>query len=253
MELKHLLVVVFLLVIVGFSSGGIFSGNTTPAENCPKDVPQPPATVSEETAKSFAETAEAARAYNKVCTYRSFGLGETTAGKRLAIEMRTDEGFYVFAQQPYYYSTRDVEADGATSGVYFVGNDTSVRVSHYGADQRWPDSYAARDSSENVQGGQEIRLYNFDAETHPLHVTLRYENDSATELAYNQSHSIVGVSGVRLLDVATREGTYTLSVVGRSGQQVTYSFTLTDEYPFAIAVYVSPDGEVGVSQTGSAR
>lgn len=253
MELKRLLVVALLFVVVGFSWGGSLATDTAPAVDCPKDAPQPPATVSEDAAKSFAEAAEAARAYNEICTYRSFGLGETTASKHVAIEMRTDEGFYVFARQPYHYSTRDTEADGATSGVYFVGNSTSVRVSHYGAEQRSPESYAAPNPSANVRGGQDVRLYNFDAETRSLHVTLRYVDESAPEPAYDESHSVAGVSGVRLLDVATRNGTYDLAVIGRSEQRVTYSFTLTDDHPPAIAIYVGPDGEINVGRVGSIR
>lgn len=253
MEIKSLFVAALLLSMAGCSSVGISSTDTAPAADCPRESPQPPATVSEENAKSFAETAEAARAYNRICTYRSFGLGETTAPKRLAIDLRTDEGFYVFAQQPYYYSTSDSEADGATSGVYLVGNGTSVRVSHYGAEQRSSETYAATGSSENVRGGQDVRLYNFATEVRSLHVTLRYANASSPEIAYDESHSVAGVSGVRLLDVATRRGTYDLSVVDRSGRRLTYSFALTADYPPAIAIYVGPDGEVDVGRAGSAR
>ena len=55
------------------------------------------------------------------------------------------------------------------------------------------------------------------------------------------------------VDVATRKGTYNLSVVSRSGQRMTYSFTLTNDYPPAIAIYISPDGEVDARQADSAR
>ena len=244
MVTRTALVVALLLVFSGCIAP--LSSEQSPAE-CPKSYPSLPDSVTEENAKSFAETYEAAVAHNQICHADDYGLEPTVASKELSIEMRTDDDVYVFAQQPYHFSDAGGEADGATSAVYFVGDGTAERVSHGDADQLRPETFAAENGSENVDYGQEIRVFNFANQTQSLQVSLRYTSDSSARVALNETYSLAGTTGIRLLEVANQKGNYTVTVSTDSGSEATRRFTLTESYPEPVSVFVAPDGDVQIA------
>lgn len=238
------LVVALLLVFSGCVAP--LSAEQSPAE-CPRSYPSPPDSVTEQNAKSFAETHEAAIAHNQICHADDYGLEPTVASKELTVEMRTDDGFYVFARQPYHFSDAGGEADGYTSAVYFVGNDTAERVSHRDADQFRPETFTAENDSANVDYGQEIRVFNFADGTRSLQVSLRYTSDSPAQVALNETYAVDGTTGIRLLEVANQSGNYTVTVSSDSGSEATRQFTLTESYPAPVSVFVAPDGDIQVA------
>lgn len=206
MALRRILLVSLLVILAGCVSP--LGGN--PASPCPAAYPETPQSVTEETAKAFAESYEEMVAYNRVCDADSYGFGATTASKELSVELRTDAGFVVLAQQPYSASTGSADSDGLTRGVYYLTNDTSVRVSLYGADQRSPDTYAAADDAETLRTGQDIRVVNFANHSQPLALALTYTNTTPTPVVLNETYVLDAKSGLLLRDVATRKGIRTL-------------------------------------------
>ena len=236
--------VALLLVLSGCIAP--LSANQSSAE-CPRSYPDPPDSVTEQTAKDFAESHEEAVAHNRVCRFDDYGLEPTVASKELSVEMRTDAGFYVFAQQPYHYSNAGGEADGATSAIYRVGDGTAERVSHGDADQISPATFAAENDSANVGYGQEIRVFNFANETQSLRVSLRFTSDSDNQTALDETYAVDGTTGIRLLEVARQSGNYTVTVSSDSGSEATRRFTLTESYPAPVSVFVAPDGEIQIA------
>lgn len=244
MVARTALVVALLLVFSGCVAP--LSSEQSPAE-CPRSYPSPPDSVTEQNAKSFAETYEAAVAHNQICHADDYGLEPTVASKELSAEMRTEDGVYVFARQPYHFSDAGGEADGATSAVYFVGDGTAERVSHGDANQLRPEPFAAENDSANVGFGQEIRVFNFANQTQSLQVSLRYTNDSSAQVALNETYAVDGTTGIRLLEVANQSGNYTVAVSSDSGSEATRQFSLTESYPAPVSVFVAPDGEVQIA------
>lgn len=251
MVARSALVVAFLLVLSGcvapISSEGPTTEEPTQSPQCPKSYPDPPDSVTEQNAKTFAETYEATVAHNRICHTDDYGLEPTVASKELNVEMQTDDGFYVFAQQPYHFSDGSGEADGATSAVYFVGDGTAERVSHGDADQISPATFAAENDSANVGYGQEIRVFNFANQTQSLQVSLRYTSSSQNQTALDESYSLAGTTGIRLLEATIRKGNYTITVSSDSGSEATRQFGLAERYPAPVSVFVAPDGDVQIA------
>ncbi|PSQ17500.1 hypothetical protein BRD00_07290 [Halobacteriales archaeon QS_8_69_26] len=158
----------------------------------------------------------------------------------LRVERVTADGIFVFAQQPFWYD----EADGASSATYFVTNGSFARVGDDDISQRYPGTYAPNDSGE-VDQGQSIRLFNFAGDRTRVSVRLTVTDESTPETALNETYTVEGTSGIRLLQVASRPGNYTLTVTTDAGASDQLSLTVTDGPP-AIAVYVSPDGSLHV-------
>lgn len=214
-----------------------------PATACPRSLPEPPTEANVETAREFAEQYEANRTYNQVCNHEKFGLVPTTAGKIVRVERVTNGGVFVFAQQPFYYSGDDAgEADGALSSIYFVGNGSFTRTDFYGAPQRHPGVYAPNDSPR-VDQGQSIRLFNLRNDSAEVTLHLNYTDESPPETALNETYSLGGTSGIRLLEVAARPGDYTLTVTTDAGASEQLSLGLSVQ---PIAVYIAPNGDLHV-------
>lgn len=236
-----------LLIIAGCVSpiGGSDTGPT-----CPRQYPEPPTEITKAAATSFAESYEETVAYNRVCDADSYGLGSTTARKKLHVEMQTNAGYIVLAQQPYYASRANADADGATRGIYYIANTTATRVSLYGVEQRSPDTYTANYGTNNRQYGQNIRLVNFAPTNQPLTITLTYTNTTPNETALHETYVLESKSALRLQDVTTRKGDYTLAVQDSANETTTYEFTLAQESPPILVIYRTPTGTIHVGRTG---
>lgn len=232
---------------------------STPPADCPRPLPDPPEVVTAERALAFAETYEANRTYNRICTKDRFGLTPTTASEALHVEHRTAEGAYVFARQPFWYTevrsegdrSTEVHADGASSAVYFVGNGTYGRVTHRPGTVWRVDTYAPNgsDDSTGPEATRSIRLYNFGSEDRTVSVRFQYLNATTPVTVLNETLRVGAEDGFYFRDVAARPGRYRLAVTVGDGPTRTLRVSIPESGRWLpdVAAYVAPDGDLSLT------
>lgn len=209
-------------------------------EDCHRDPPGHPDEVTANSAVEFAQRFESVAVYNDICSRAEFGLTATTATERATVEFVESGVFYVFVRQPYYYTSDGTEADGASSGVYAVGDDGFVRVDHGGGDRSVVEPF---ESGATRSVRTTVRLYNFNSSGREVTVRLHQDNSSGSR-SWRKNVSVSGESG-RVTVLQLPPGSYSLTAsVGDTRRRV----QLTVERPVDgdVAVYLGPDGRLYV-------
>lgn len=221
---------------IGAESGG---DTTTMVDNCAMDLPNSPSRLTNETAVAFAMEYQRILTYNRICSKDQFHLDGTTARSGATVEFATEDARYVFARQAFSYSTDQSSGDGSYSSVYWVSEGSFSRVRHYGAEQHRLDTYSGPSTEESVEHPLQFRLYNLAPEPRTISIKLTYQNDSQPALKYRDR--LDGNKGIRLTEVATRSGTYSL-LIKMHGENTRYTFDVSDPTQNTVAIYIPPKG-----------
>lgn len=234
-----LVVTVAVLVVAAGCLGGVPAGTSSTPSDSASTVPT--TTEPNCSADALPENVTAADARDFALDCELSQIPDDPVSSSVETLERTAAGFYVRA-----HALIGTES-GASSAIYFVGNDTATRVSSEYVENH--DYFHSEDPDQNEN--QNLYVLNFGRTTRQLDLSVRYlDNSSATEV-FDHSSTLEAGAGQFVHTVTMRTGAYSLTATTADGANQREQFTLSEARNDPLFVVVAPDGTLQVFRTSA--